>query len=179
MLGLIAALNSLISKEREGREALIHENFIRNGQGLSTNKIYRESSVDRRARKELAASRYKERLHQQVKFVRLMKKLLIKANQSEEIDEEFEEMRQKVAQLEFKVRKDMNCEDMLDLTRPDDAYDIELEEFIRTTASSTKLNDDEKANGDYVYIRKSSSINKIDPYDCGDQNVIKTIDEKK
>jgi hypothetical protein len=190
MFGLLAALNSL-SKPQDGREALNYENYIRTGQGLPSNKIYRESSVDKQARKELAAIRYKERLQQQVKFIRLMKKLLIKADNEisyGEIDEELEQMRIKVAQLELKVEKaarakDINCEDMFDMDKPDDAYDIELEQIIRnatsnitatenlhskTTEQTTniineKLEQDDKASGDNINIQ-SFYINNDNPF---------------
>jgi hypothetical protein len=205
MFGLLAALNSL-PNQREGREALNYENYIRTGQGLPSTKIYRESSVDKRARKELAVIRYKERLQQQVKFVRLMKKLLIKAENETpdgEIDEELEQMRIKVAQLELKVEraareKDISCEDMFNMDKPDDAYDIELEQMIRTTSSSiptteniqskiTKqssrtinetLKEDNKASGDNVTIQ-SSSINDDNPYDYGDQCLVERICKNK
>jgi hypothetical protein len=199
MLGLLAALNSLISKQCEGREALIYENYIRTGQGLPSSKIYRESSVDKQARKELAAIRYKERLQQQVKFVRLMKKLLIKADHelvNGEIDEELEQMRIKVAQLEVKVEKaacakNINCEDMFNLDKPDDAYDIELEQIIRTATSNVtttknfdskttneKLKHDDKARGDSVNIQTSYMSND-NPHDSGDQFFIEHIRKKK
>jgi hypothetical protein len=176
MFGLLAALNSL-SKPQEGREALKYENYILTGQGLPSNKIYRESSVDKQARKELAAIRYKERLQQQVKFLRLMKKLLIKADKETpngEIDEELEQMRIKVAQLELKVEKaarakDVNCEDMFNMDKPDDAYDIQLEQIIRTATSNIPpteniqsniinetIEQDEKAFGDNINIQSSS-----------------------
>jgi hypothetical protein len=175
MFGLLAALNSL-PKQREGREALNYENYIRTGQGLPSTKIYRESSVDKRARKELAAIRYKERLQQQVKFVRLMKKLLIKVDHETlngEIDEELEQMRIKVAQLEIKVEKsarakDINCEDMFDMDKPDDAYDIELEQIIRTatsnittTETSNIVNENDKASGDHVLVERIGKRNQI------------------
>jgi hypothetical protein len=173
MFGLLAALNSL-SKPQEGREALKYENYILTGQGLPSNKIYRESSVDKQARKELAAIRYKERLQQQVKFLRLMKKLLIKANEETpngEIDEELGQMRIKVAQLELKVEKaarakDVNCEDMFNMDKPDDAYDIQLEQIIRTATSNIPpteniqsniinetIEQDDKAFGDNINIQ--------------------------
>jgi hypothetical protein len=175
MFGLLAALNSLISKQREGREALIYENYIRTGQGLLSSKIYRESSVDKLVRKKLGVIRYKERLQQQVKFVRLMKKFLIKADQeiiNGEIDEELEQMRIKVAQLELKVQKsactkNISCEDMFDMDKPDDAYDIELEQIIRTTTEkfdSKTIND--KASGD-------------NPFNLGDQILIERIRKKE
>jgi len=75
MFGLFAALNSLL-KPREGREALNYENYIRTGEKLPSHRIYRESSIDRQTRKELASTRSKERVEQQIKFIRLMKKLL-------------------------------------------------------------------------------------------------------
>lgn len=175
MFGLFAVLNTLIPKQREGREALIYENYIRTGQGLPSSKIYRESSVDKRARKELAIIRYKERLEQQVKFVRLMKKLLIKLDNEINnggVDEELEQMRLKVFQLERKVEKaahakDINCEDMFNINKPDDTYDIELEQIIRTAISHSstkkekfdsktineKLKHDNKISGDNINIQ--------------------------
>jgi len=187
MFGLLAALNFL-PKQREGREALNYENYIRTGQGLPSTKIYRESSVDKRARKELAAIRYKERLQQQVKFIRLMKKLLIKVDHETlngKIDEELEQMRIKVAQLEIKVEKsarakDINCEDMFDMDKPDDAYDIELEQIIRTATSSIvneKLKQDDKASGDNVNTQVSYMINN-NPYNHGDQFLVERIGKK-
>ncbi len=164
MFGFFTAFNSLTSKQREGREALIYENYIRTGQGVSRNKIYRESSADKRVRRELGAIRYKERLQQQIKLIRLMKKLLIKGN-----DEELEQIRIKVAQLELKIEKaarenDVNCEDMFDMDKPDDAYDIQLEKLIRSTilngtgtenfqlkTVTEKSKHDTNASGDYVY----------------------------
>lgn len=154
MLGIIAALCSLISKSNEG-----HQGFS------TTNRIYRESSAERRARKELAANRQREHVYEQIKFVRLMKKLLEKiALQQNTNDDEFELMRSKVAQLELKIEraartKQINCEDMLNLSKPDDDYDIRLEEFIRLTVSNSSSNDeifsyDEKASGDYMSSTK-------------------------
>ena len=206
MFGLLAALNSL-PKQREGREALNYENYIRTGQGVPSTKIYRESSVDKRARKELAAIRYKERIQQQVKFVRLMKKLLIKVDDETlngEIDEELEQMRIKVAQLELKVEKsarakDINCEDMFDMDKPDDPYDIELEQIIRTATSNAtsttenipsktteqtssilneKLKQDDKASGDNVNTQVSYMINN-DMHDNGDQFLVERIRKKQ
>ena len=175
MFGLLAALSSL-PKQREGREALSYENYIRTGQGLSSSNIYRESSVDKQARKELAAIRYKERLQQQIKFVRLMKKLLLKIS-NVEIDDELEQMRIKVAQLELKVEKsarakDINCEDMFDMDKPDDAYDIELEQIIRTATSTETIHS--KAIGDNKTIQ-TSYINNNNPFDSGDQFLIERI----
>lgn len=189
MFGVIAALNSFFSNQREGREALIYENYIRTGQGLLSNKIYRESSVDKQVRKELGAIRYKERLQQQVKFVRLMKKLLIKANRHGEIDEDLEQMRIKVAQLELKVEraaraKDINCEDMFNMDKPDDTYDIELEQIIRTATSNVlstendKLKHDDKAGGDHVNIQISYKTND-NPHDSGDQVHLERIRKKQ
>ncbi len=196
MFGVIAALNSFFSNQREGREALIYENYIRTGQGLLSNKIYRESSVDKQVRKELGAIRYKERLQQQVKFVRLMKKLLIKANRYGEIDEDLEQMRIKVAQLELKVEraaraKDINCEDMFNMDKPNDPYDIELEQIIRIATSkipttekfdlktiNKKLKHHDKASGDHVNIQ-TSFISNDNPHDFGDQFLIERIRKKK
>ncbi|CAF1148358.1 unnamed protein product [Rotaria sp. Silwood1] len=183
MFGLLAALNFL-PKQREGREALKYENYIRTGQGFSSNKIYRESSVDKRIRKELAAIRYKERLQQQVKFVRLMKKLLIKIDHDrlkEEIDEELEQMRNRVAQLELKVEKvartkDINCEDMFNMDKPDDAYDIELEQMIRNIISNVTTTEN-------IYSKTSKQTSNIINeklkqvnIPCGDNINIQTLD---
>jgi len=150
MFGVIAALCSLVSKS--------NDNGIRTEQEFSMNRIYRESSADRCARKELASHRQRQYLYEQIKFVRLMKKLLSKIAAQDPIDEEFEQMRSKVAQLELKIEraaraKQIDCEDMLNLAKPDDDYDIKLEEFIRTTVSKSssideKLSYDEKASGD-------------------------------
>ncbi|CAF2629198.1 unnamed protein product [Rotaria sp. Silwood2] len=205
MFGLLAALSSL-PKQREGREALNYENYIRTGQGFPSNKIYRESSVDKRTRKELASIRYKERLQQQVKFVRLMKKLLIKIDHetsNEEIDEELEQMRNKVVQLELKVEKvartkDINCEDMFNMEKPDDAYDIELEHMIRNVTSNVttreniysnaikqtsniineKLKQVSNSCGDSVNIQ-TSNINNDNSNDHGDQVLIERIRKKE
>ena len=138
MFGLVAALYSL-SEQREDRKALNYENCVHTRQYLPSSKIYRESSVDKRARKEIAVIRCKERLKQQIKYVRLMKKLLIKIDRetfNEEVDEQLEKMRDKVVQLELKVgkaaiAKDIDCEDMFNMEKPDDAYDTELEQTIR------------------------------------------------
>jgi hypothetical protein len=187
MFGLLAALNFL-PKQREGREALNYENYIRTGQGLPSTKIYRESSVDKQARKQLAAIRYKERLQQQVKFIRLMKKLLIKVDHETlngEIDEELEQMRIKIAQLEIKVEKsarakDINCEDMFDMNKPDDAYDIQLEQIIRTATSNIgneKFKQDDKASGDNVNTQVLYMINN-NPYNHGDQFLDERIGKK-
>lgn len=177
--GILAALNSLMAP----RKALNYENYIHTGQGFPSNKIYCESSVDRRARKELAAVRYRERLQQQVKFARLMKKLLIEADQevsNGDIDDELEQMRDKFAQLQLKVeqaahKNDINCKDMLDMHKPDDAYDIELEQIIRNAALSV-------ASTDNVYsktIEQTSNLinEKLKQTDkaCGDNVYIQTL----
>jgi hypothetical protein len=199
MFGLLAVLNSLVPSQREGHEALIYENYIRTGEGVRLNKIYRESSADKRVRKELATIRYKERLQQQVKFVRLMKKLLIKADHEKvngEIDEELEQMRIKVTQFELKVEKaacakDINCEDMFNMDKPNDPYDIELEQIIRTAtsnipptekfdlkATNKKLKHHDKASGDHVNIQ-TSNISNDNPHDFGDQLLIECIRKNK
>ena len=170
MFGLFAALNSFIPKERQGREALIYENDIRSGHGLGRDRIYRESSADRKARKELIVIRAKERIQQQIKFVRLMKKLLI---QIEDIDEDFEQMREKVAQIEMKIEKaarekQINCDEMFDLNKPDDDYDIQLEQLIQRVVLNETNNTDSKtvdkkwadsanASGDHADILSSST----------------------
>ena len=161
MLGVLAALTA-IHQQGEGRDALHYENYIRTGQGSPSTKIYRESSANRRARKDLAAVRYTERIREQIKFVRLMKKLLIKIDQETARDEEVEQMRTKVTELEVKVEKsararNLPCEHMLDLDRPDDADDIELEQIIRNATMSPPLSKasreecqyDHKASGDH------------------------------
>ncbi|CAF2984041.1 unnamed protein product, partial [Rotaria socialis] len=135
MFGLLAALTSL-SKRNEGREALNYQNYTSIGQRIPPNKIYRESSADRRARQELGAIRYKQQIKQQIKFVRLMKKLLMKIDHemfNPETDDELEEMRKKIIQIQLKVEKvartnNINCDDMFDMHRTDDTYDTELEE---------------------------------------------------
>ena len=134
MFAVFTTLSSLIFKPREGRQALLDENAIRTGVRVATKPIDRESSEDKRVRKQLAVNRCKERIQQQVKLVRLMKKLLIKADR----DEEFESSRSKVAQIELKIakaarEKDVNCDDMFDLDKPDDANDIQLEKLITPT----------------------------------------------
>ncbi|CAF0793452.1 unnamed protein product [Adineta steineri] len=152
MFGLLAALNSL-PQQREGREALNFENYIRTGQGLPSTKIYYESLVDKRARQELGRIRYKERIYQQIKLIRLMKKLLIKI-EHETCDEELEQMHRKITQLEIKVEKsahakNINCEDMFNMDKPDDPYDMELERIIRNTITENiDPTIDNRASGD-------------------------------
>ncbi|UJR30794.1 hypothetical protein I4U23_018313 [Adineta vaga] len=175
MFGILAALNSIL-KPREGRNALNYENYIRTGQGLPSTKIYRESSLDRQARKDLATIRRKEQIKQQMKFVRLMKKLLFKIDNEtseNEIDDEVEQMRLKVAELEIKVEKsalakNMNCGDIHDMDKPDDDDDIELEEIIRKVIEDKRSNtenivlesivQDMNACGDYTQIVKKNSL---------------------
>jgi hypothetical protein len=174
MFGFLAALYSFIPKQREGRERLIYENYIRTGQGLPKTKIYRESSVDKRTRKELAEIRYKERLQQQIKFIRLMKKLLIKANHNAEIDEELEQMRIKVSQLELKIEKaacakNINCDDMFNMDKPDDAYDIQLETIIRNVTSNITTTTTTTENFESKYDCKAIGDNVDISYDAGDQ----------
>ncbi|CAF1206670.1 unnamed protein product [Rotaria sordida] len=183
MFGLLAALNSL-PKQREGREALKYENYIRTGQEFPLNRIYRESSIDKRTRKELASIRYKERLQEQIKFVRLMKKLLIKIDHetiNNEIDDELEQMRNKVIQLEMKVEKaahakNINCEDMFNMDKPDDDYDIELEQMIRNVT----LNVSTIENINSKKIQQTSNIInekfKQVSQSCGDNVNIQTSD---
>ena len=144
MFGILAALTS-ISTERSGRQALDQENYVRTGQGLPRTRIYRESSEEKRTRKELAQERSRQRLVQQVKLVRLMKKLLQQIDASEN-DKEFDEMAEKVRQLELKViriaeQKNFNAEVMLDLAQPDDDDDRQLEQIVRQ--ASTRLPDTE------------------------------------
>lgn len=179
MFGFLAALTSFVPKQREGRDALIFENYIRTGQGLPGNRVYRESAVDKQARKELAAIRSRERLQQQIKFVRLMKKLLIKADRDGETDEELEQMRVKVAQIEAKIEKaarakEMSCEDMFDMDMPDDAYDIQLEQLVQRATlnvaasenvQSRTINEecraDARASGDNRDISSPSIVNYL------------------
>ena len=134
MFGILAALTS-IKTERQGRQALDHENYIRTGQGLPRTRIYRESSEEKRTRKELAQIRAQQRFVQQVKLVRLMKKLRRQID-DENVDEEVDEMTEKVRQLELKVihiakQKNINVEAMLDLEKPDDDDDRQLEDIVR------------------------------------------------
>jgi hypothetical protein len=164
MFAFLTAFSSLISKPREGRQALIYKNYIHTGEGVPRNKIYRESSEDKRVRKQFAAIRYKDRLRQQVKLVRLMKKLLIKIND----DKELEQIRKKIDQIEFKIEKaarenDVNCEDMFDMDKPDDIYDIQLEKLVISNITTTenfqlktvneKLIYDVQASGDHINSR--------------------------
>lgn len=165
MFALIAALTT-IPQRREGREALHYENDVRTGHGAPSTRIYRESSAERRARKDLAAVRRMERVQQQLKFVRLMKKLLVRIDQDTvEDDADVEQMRVKVGQLQVKVKKaahDMSlaCDDVLDLNRPDDAEDIALEQAIRDATASTEVQrpacaDDWQAGGDHSSNREA------------------------
>ncbi|CAF1572799.1 unnamed protein product [Adineta ricciae] len=164
MFAIIAALN-IFSRKHEEREALNYENYIRTGQTVPTTKLYRESSFDRRARKELANVRRMERIQQQVKLVRLMKKLLLKI-EGELPDEIVEQIRLKIAQIEIKVAKSaraeqINCDDMLDLDKPDDDYDIEIEEMIRKAIEnndSESITIDNYASGDHTQISKGKDL---------------------
>lgn len=196
MFGFLTAFNILIPNQREGREALIYENYIRTGQGLPSNRIYRESSIDKRVRKELGIMRYKERLKQQVKLIRLMKKLLIKLDHDIN-DDELNQIRFKVYQLECKIEKaarakDINCEDMLNMNKPDDTDDIQLEQIIRTAIlnninkeklekkiSTENLENDDKTYGDNINIQ-STYINIVHKsYDSGDSVFSLNIDKKE
>ena len=187
MFGLLAAITSL-PNDREGRQALHYENYIRTGQGLPATKIYRESSSERRARKELAVVRSRQRFEQQGKLVRLMKKLLIQADQqttTEDVDEELEQMRVKVTQLELKLQKtagekNLSCAEILDLEKPDDDDDLELEQMVREgckkennhcQANKTSVNKNcEQPPGDHTGV--ASSATRIDqPCDRGDHNL--------
>ena len=78
MFGLLAVLSSLM-KPRNEREALNYENYIRSGQGFPSTRIYRESSEEKRKRKELAAQRSYQRVEQQIKLIRLMKKFMLES----------------------------------------------------------------------------------------------------
>ena len=199
MFGLLAALNSIVT-EPYGRQALHYENYIRTGQGLSQTKIYRESSADRRARKELANVRSQQRVEQQVKLIRLMKKLLIQADQQTadgDIDEELEQMRNKVTELECKVeraaqKKQLDCSDMFDMKKPDDLYDRELEQMVRNaslnmpnvetlsrpTAEPSVTINDKQSHGDHVTIlTPETKINAM--HDHGDQCSIERIQIQK
>ena len=188
MFGLFAAINSLWNL-REGRQALHYENYIRTGQGIPPTKIYRESSSERRARKELALVRSRQRFEQQLQLVRLMKKLLARADQqiaSGDIDDELEQMRTKVTQLEVKLRnvaraKNLPCDDKLDLEKSDDADDLELEQMVReackkeNTPSPTDVpvvkQISEQPQGDCTGVLSSGK--KTDqPHDRGDHNLI-------
>lgn len=198
MFAILAALTSVV-KPREGREALKYENSTRCEQGISSKKIYRESSIDKKARKELAATRYKERLQQQIKLVRLMKKLLLKIDQeayNDDKDEELNQIREKVTQIELKVEKaarakDINCEDMFNMNKSDDAYDIELEEIIRNSTlnishreKSYPKTDEQMSNTKHEKFRQSCGdntdiqtihINKDNPYHDGDKSLIECM----
>lgn len=189
MFGLFAAINSL-SNLREGRQALHYENYIRTGQGLPPTKIYRESSSERRARKELALVRSRQRFEQQLKLVRLMKKLLAQADQqlaNGDIDDELEQMRTKVIHLEVKLRnaaraKNLPWEDELDLEKSDDTDDLELERMIREACNKENT---PPPPTDVLVVKQISeqppsdrtgvlsSEKKMDqPHDRGDHNLI-------
>ena len=193
MFGILAALSSLTARDH-GRHALHYENYIRTGQEPPATKIYSETSAEKQARHELAAVRRKERLEQQVKFVRLMKKLLVRADQDVAdggIDDELEQMRTKVAQIELKVgraarHEDVNCEAMLNPDTPDDADDIELEDMIRTasanqatTETSTTYTDEDlkgcdRACGDHIDILSSSASASRSSDECLVERIRKT-----
>ncbi|CAF3342434.1 unnamed protein product [Rotaria socialis] len=201
MFGLLAALTSL-SKRNEGREALNYQNYTSIGQRIPPNKIYRESSADRRARQELGAIRYKQQIKQQIKFVRLMKKLLMKIDHemfNPETDDELEEMRKKIIQIQLKVEKvartnNINCDDMFDMHRTDDTYDTELEETIRnailnvditentnskaTHQASNFTNETLKQNTQSCVHNTNTQISHTstdDPYDHGDLFLIECL----
>lgn len=192
MFGLLAALNSFMPKERQGREALIYDNDIREGHGLPKHRIYRESSADKKARKELIGIRTKERIQEQMKFVRLMKKLVLQIEQSGDIDEDFEQMRRKVGQIEMKIEKTarengINSDEMFDLNQPDDEYDIQLEQLVQRVVfnetdnidSTKKCNDSKHARGDYGDILPSSSILNNISHHSGDAFLIDCMRNSK
>ncbi|CAF1641548.1 unnamed protein product [Adineta ricciae] len=164
MFAIIAALNTF-SRKHDEHEALNYENYVCTGQAVPLTKVYRESSFDRRVRKELANIRRMERIQQQVKLVRLMKKLLLKI-EGELSDEIVEQMRLKIAQIEIKVTKSaraeqINCDDMLDLDKPDDNYDIEIEEMIRKSIENNDpelITVDNYASGDHTQISKEKDL---------------------
>ena len=194
MFGFLAALNSFVPKERHGREALIYENDIRSGGGLPRNRIYRESSVDRKARKELIGIRRKERIQQQMKLVRLMKKLFVQIEHSGEIDAECEQMREKITQIEMKIEKtarenEMKCNDMFDLDQPDDDYDIQLEQLVRRATlnevdnfESKPVNEKPKdytnASGDHA-DSSSTFVLKNNISESGDGSLVGHIEKAK
>ncbi|CAF0849992.1 unnamed protein product [Adineta ricciae] len=149
MFAIIAALNTF-SRKHDEHEALNYENYVCTGQAVPLTKVYRESSFDRRVRKELANIRRMERIQQQ----------------GELSDEIVEQMRLKIAQIEIKVTKSaraeqINCDDMLDLDKPDDNYDIEIEEMIRKSIENNDpelITVDNYASGDHTQISKEKDL---------------------
>lgn len=196
MFGILAALTS-ISSEHQSRERSDGDHRLRTGQGLPSTKIYRESSEEKRARKELARIRSEQRLVQQVKLVRLMKKLLRQADDGN-VDEELKQMAEKVRQLELKViriaeEKNFNADAMLDLEKPDDDDDRQLEQMIRLasvhmpdTENSTETIDepprkipdkapipnDDQSHGDYMNIQMNPTEISSLSSDRGDFQLI-------
>jgi hypothetical protein len=76
----------------------------------------------------------------------------------------------KVAEFELKIEKvarenDINCEDMFDMDKPDDVYDIQLEKLITSNVTTTEnfhlntINEksiyDDQASGDHVDMPSS------------------------
>lgn len=182
MFGLLAVLSSLM-KPRNEREALNYENYIRSGQGFPSTRIYRESSEEKRKRKELAAQRSYQRVEQQIKLIRLMKKLLQQTEQYDrqgEIDSDFERMRHKVAELQEKIEriaqeKNFIGTELFDLEKNKQFDDVELEQFILN--ASMKMEDDEPKSKSFDYnhqsgddhlIHRTSEIDMSSPSEHGD-----------
>lgn len=186
MFGLFAAL-SLLTKPNEGRETLDYENYVRTGQGLPKNRIYRETTLEKRHREELASIRSYQRIEQQIKLIRLMKKLIRAIDQeisNEQIDEDFERMKNQVAKLQSKVeraaiRKGFDLNGIFNLDIPSRFDDAQLEESIRQ--SSIRIAK-EKSNINHPETSKKiiSETEKLQmPKDSGDYGSMECVIRNK
>ena len=71
-----------------------------------------------------------------------------------------------ITQIEIKVAKSaraeqISCDDMLDLDKPHDDYDIEIEEMIRKSIEnndSESITVDNYASGDHAQISKEKDL---------------------
>ena len=135
-----------------------------------------------------------------------MKKLLIRIDHEtskDENDDEFECMWNQIVEIEYKVRqashmKNINCDDMLNMEKLDDSYDIELEEIIRmatinlmdrekssmkTTEKLSNMIEEKQsqqinqATGDNLQI-PTLSMSKDHLYELGDRFIVESVCEQ-
>ncbi|CAF0911781.1 unnamed protein product [Didymodactylos carnosus] len=143
MFAILAAISSIRGLRANPREALVHENYTCMGIRRPITRIYSETLEDKAARHKLADKRRLERIHRQIKFVRLMKKLMIEVEQKERemtlnggSNLDSERLREQVKVTSEKVemyakRYNVPFEDDWNLNKEDDNYDRDLNAIIR------------------------------------------------